>query len=37
VAQGVTQDAGGKHQMVPATDAIETNLGRKPGAGGRLS
>jgi transposase len=31
VAQGVTQDANDKHQLVPMTDAIETNLGRKPG------
>ena len=30
VAQGVTQDANDKHQLVPVTDAIETNLGRKP-------
>jgi hypothetical protein len=31
VAQGVTQEANDKHQLVPMTDAIETNLGRKPG------
>jgi transposase len=31
VAQGVTQDANDKHQLVPMTDAIQTNLGRKPG------
>jgi transposase len=31
VAQGVTQDANDKHQLVPMADAIETNLGRKPG------
>ena len=31
VAQDVTQDANDKHQLVPMTDAIETNLGRKPG------
>jgi transposase len=30
VAQAVTQDANDKHQLVPMTDAIETNLGRKP-------
>src|SRR5208337_3570906 len=30
VAQGVTQDANDKHQLVPMTDAIQTNLGRKP-------
>ena len=30
VAQGVTQDVNDKHQLVPMTDAIETNLGRKP-------
>ncbi len=30
VAQDVTQDANDKHQLVPMTDAIETNLGRKP-------
>jgi len=30
VAQGVTQDANDKRQLVPMTDAIETNLGRKP-------
>jgi transposase len=30
VAQGVTQDANDKHQLVPMTDAIEINLGRKP-------
>jgi transposase len=30
VAQGVTQNANDKHQLVPVTDAIETNLGRKP-------
>ena len=26
----MTQDANDKHQLVPMTDAIETNLGRKP-------
>ena len=31
VAQAVTQDANDKHQLVPMTDAIQTNLGRKPG------
>ncbi len=31
VAQGVTQDVNDKHQLVPMTDAIETNLDRKPG------
>jgi transposase len=31
VAQGVTQEANDKHQLVPMTDAVETNLGRKPG------
>jgi len=30
VAQAVTQDANDKRQLVPMTDAIETNLGRKP-------
>ena len=30
VAQAVTQDANDKHQLAPMTDAIETNLGRKP-------
>jgi transposase len=30
VAQGVTQDVNDKHQLVPMTGAIETNLGRKP-------
>jgi transposase len=30
VAQAVTQDANDKHQLVPMTDAIESNLGRKP-------
>jgi transposase len=30
VAQGVTQDANDKRQLVPMTDAIETNLGRRP-------
>ena len=30
VAQGVTQDANDKHQLVPMTDAVETNPGRKP-------
>jgi transposase len=30
VAQDVTQDANDKHQLVPMTDAIETNLGRRP-------
>ncbi len=30
VAQGVTQDANDKHQPVPMTDAIKTNLGRRP-------
>ena len=30
VAQGVTQEANDKRQLVPMTDAIETNLGRKP-------
>jgi transposase len=30
VAQGVTQEANDKHQLVPMTDAIEANLGRKP-------
>ena len=30
VAQGVTQEATDKRQLVPMTDAIETNLGRKP-------
>ena len=30
VAQGVTQDANDKRQLVPMIDAIETNLGRKP-------
>jgi transposase len=30
VANGVTQDANDKRQLVPMTDAIETNLGRKP-------
>ncbi len=27
----MTQDANDKHQLVPIADAIETNLGRKPG------
>jgi transposase len=31
VAQAVTQDANDKRQLVPMTDAIEANLGRKPG------
>ena len=31
VAQDVTQDVNDKQQLVPMTDAIETNLGRKPG------
>jgi transposase len=31
VAQDVTQDANDKHQLVPVTDAIQANLGRKPG------
>ena len=30
VAQGVTQDANDRRQLVPMTDAIQTNLGRKP-------
>ena len=30
VAQAVTQEANDKRQLVPMTDAIETNLGRKP-------
>ncbi len=30
VAQDVTQDANDTHQLVPMTDAIQTNLGRKP-------
>ena len=30
VAQAVTQDANDKRQLAPMTDAIETNLGRKP-------
>ncbi len=30
VANGVTQDANDKQQLVSMTDAIETNLGRKP-------
>ena len=30
VAQGVTQDANDKRQLVPMTDAIAINLGRKP-------
>ncbi len=30
VAQAVTQDVNDKHQLVPVTDAIEANLGRKP-------
>ena len=30
VAEGVTQDATDKCQLVPMTDAVETNLGRKP-------
>ena len=30
VAQAVTQDANDKQQLAPVTDAIETNLGRKP-------
>ncbi len=31
VAQDVTQDVNDKQQLVPMTDAIKTNLGRKPG------
>ena len=30
VAQAVTQDANDRRQLAPMTDAIETNLGRKP-------
>jgi transposase len=30
VAQGVTQEVNDKHQLVPMSDAVETNLGRKP-------
>ena len=30
VAEAVTQEAGDKRQLVPMTDAVEANLGRKP-------
>ncbi len=30
VAEAVTQEAGDKRQLIPMTDAIEVNLGRKP-------
>ena len=30
VARDVTQEAGDKRQLIPMTDAVETNLGRKP-------
>ena len=30
VAQDTTQEATDKHQLIPMTDAIESNLGRKP-------
>jgi hypothetical protein len=30
VAQGVTQEANDKHQLVPVTDAVEIKLSRKP-------